>query len=80
MNSYNDRLKLLEHKSIDIEARPRLNKLLFKLFPESRDENCTRVILNFLEDKLGIDEPPVIERAHRLCRFNRLKGPRHIIY
>ena len=79
MNSYNDRLKLFEYYSIDIEARSRRNNLLFGGFPESRDENCTRVILNFLEDKLGIDEPPVIERAHRLGRFNRLKGPRPVI-
>ena len=30
MNSYNDRLKLLEYKSIDLEAQWRCNNLLFK--------------------------------------------------
>ena len=79
VNSYNDRLKLLEYKSIDIEARSRRNNLLFRGIPESRDEDCKRVVLNILEDKLGVDELPVIERAHRLGRFNRLRGPRPII-
>ena len=79
MNSYNERLKLLEYKSIDIEARSRRNNLLFRGFPESRDEDCRRVIRNFLEEKLGVDELPAIERAHRLGRFNRLKRSRPII-
>ena len=79
VSSYNDRLKLLEYKSIDIEARSRRNNLLFRGIPESRNEDCKRVILNILEDKLGVDEPPVIERVHRLGRYNRLRGPRPII-
>ena len=79
VNSYNDRLKLLEFKSIDIEARSRRNNQLFRRIPESRDEDCKRVVLNILEDKLGVDELPVIEHAHRLGRFNRLRGPRPII-
>ena len=28
---------------------------------------------------MGVDMSPIIERAHRLGRFNRLKGPRPII-
>lgn len=79
MTSYNDRMKLLEYKSIDIEARSRRNNLLFRGFPEARDEDCRRVIFRFLEDKLSIDELPSIERAHRLGRFNPQKGPRPII-
>ena len=79
VNSYNDRLKLLEYKSIDIEARSRRNNLLFRGIPESRNEDCKRVVLNILEDKLGIDELPVIERVHRLGRYNRFRGPRPII-
>ena len=79
MNSYNERRKLLEYKSIDIEARSRRNNLLFRGFPDSRDEDCRRVIRNFLEEKLGVEEPPTIERAHRLGRFYRLKRSRPII-
>lgn len=79
VHSYNDRLRLLEYKSIDLEARSRRNNLLFKGFPESRDENCGRTVINFLETKLGMDELPSIERAHRLGRFNSEKGPRPII-
>ena len=53
--------------------------MLFKGFPESRDENCGRTVIDFLETKLGMDELPSIERAHRLGRFSSAKGPRPII-
>ena len=76
MSSYNNRLMLLEYKSIDIEARSRRNHLLFI---EPRNEDSMREILKILEDKLGVDEPPVIERARRLGRFNRLRGSSHFI-
>ncbi|MEW8548195.1 MAG: hypothetical protein AB2693_32225 [Candidatus Thiodiazotropha sp.] len=80
VNSYDDRLKLLEYKSIDNEARARRNNLLFKGIPESRDENCKRIICNFLEEKLGCDELPCIERAHRLgARRDPRRAPRPII-
>ena len=79
MSSYNDRLKLLEYKSIDIEARSRRNNLLFRGLPEVRDEDCRKTTRDFLESKLDMDELPGIERAHRLGKFNRLKGPRPII-
>ena len=79
MTSYNDRMKLLEYKSTDIEVRSRRNNLLFKGFPEARDDDCRRIISRFLEDKLSIDELPSIERAHLLGRFNPRKGPRPII-
>ena len=64
LNSYNDRLKLLEYKSIYIEARSWRNNILFRGIPKSSDEDCKRVFLNILEDKLGVDKLLVIERAH----------------
>lgn len=80
MNSYDNRLKLLEYKSIDNEARARRNNLLFKGIPETRDENCKSIICKFLEEKLGCDELPCIERAHRLgARRDPGRGPRPII-
>lgn len=79
MHSYNDRLKLLEYRSIDLEARSRRNNLLFKGFPESRDENCRGIVCGLLQDKLSMEELPTIERVHRLGRFNPAKGPRPII-
>ncbi|MCG8033763.1 MAG: hypothetical protein JAZ03_16535, partial [Candidatus Thiodiazotropha taylori] len=79
INSYNDRLKLLEYKSIDIEARSRRNNLLFRGIQESTNEDCRKVITDFLENKLGVDELPSMERVHRLGRYNRLKGSRPII-
>ena len=79
IRSHSDRLKLLEYKSIDIEARSRRNNLLFKGLAEERDEDCRRKVLNFLEDNLHMDELPTIERVHRLGRYNAHKGPRPII-
>ena len=79
MHSYNDRLRLLKYKSIDLEARSRRNNLHFKGFPEMRDENCRRTVLDFLEANLGMEELPSIERAHRLGRYSSEKGPRPII-
>ena len=79
VNSYNDRLKLLEYKSIDSEAHSRRNNLLFRGFRENRDEDCRKFIIEFLDKTLGVAELPSIERAHRLGRFNRLKGNRPII-
>ena len=56
-SSYNDRLKLLEYKSIDIEAHTRRNNLLLRGLPESRDEDCMRKVINLREERLGVDEP-----------------------
>ena len=79
IRSYNDRLKLLEYKSIDLEARSRRNNLLFKGLSEDRDEDCRRKVLNFLQNDLHMEELPTIERIHRLGRYNPSKGPRPII-
>ena len=77
IRSHNDRLKLLEYKSIDIEARSRRNSLLLKGLAEERDENCRRKVLNFLERDLHMEELPTIERVHRLGRYNPSKGQTH---
>lgn len=68
--SHDDRLKLLEYKSIDNEARNRRNNLLFKGLSEERNEDCFRRIEIFVRDNLGINERLHIDRAHRLGRFS----------
>ena len=40
IRSNTDRLKVLEYRSIDLEARSRRKNILFKGIPESRQENC----------------------------------------
>ncbi|KAH3836713.1 hypothetical protein DPMN_110086 [Dreissena polymorpha] len=40
LTDHNARLKLLEYKSIDMEARSRRNNLIFSGISEHRDENC----------------------------------------
>lgn len=71
LRSHDSELKLLSYRSIDNEARQRRNNLIFGGHDESRDENCTVTILNFLQNTLGIDDVIPIERAHRLGRFKR---------
>ena len=57
----------LQHRrnNIDIQARMRRNNLLFFGITESKGENCEEKLLHFIKEKLGIQEQPVIQRAHR---------------
>ena len=68
-----DRLKLLEYRSIDLEARSRRKNILFKGIPENRRENCFEVVRNVIQDNLNIDRDMYLERAHRLGRFDNNK-------
>ena len=63
------RLKLLEYKSIDQEARSRRNNLIFRGHPEVRyNDDCEAIIHSFLQRHLDIDPNLIrIQRAHRLC-------------
>ena len=79
IRSQENRLKLLEYKSIDLEARGRRCNLIFHGLMETRRENCSALLIQFFEDQLNFDELPFIERAHRLGRFQPHKGPRPII-
>lgn len=59
-----DRVTVLEYKSIDNEARNRRNNLLFRGLPElDRDEDCESIIKMFLREKQVNDV--YIQRAHR---------------
>lgn len=49
VKSHGDRIRLLEYKSIDIEARSRRNNLLFYGLAEFRNENCSAVICGFIK-------------------------------
>ena len=69
MDIQDRRIKVLEYKSIDLEARTRRKNLIFQDFCESRDQSCTNIITEFLKAKMNISEDIVIDRAHRLGRF-----------
>ena len=74
IRSQNDRL--LEYRSIDLEARSRRKNLLFKGISEQRRENCFAEARRFILEELGIDRDMYLERAHRLGRFDSTKtGP-----
>ena len=47
IRSNTDRLKLLEYRSIDLEARSRRKNILFKGIPENRQENCFAEVREF---------------------------------
>lgn len=60
------RLKLLEYRSIDLEARSRRCNLIFRGHPEViNNDDCEAIIKSFLSERLGIDGV-FIQRAHRL--------------
>ena len=69
------RLKLLEYKSIDTEARSRRHNLIFRGQPEVvGDDDCEAIIVTFLRRLLDI-EGVYIQRAHRIGNpFNRRSG------
>lgn len=83
-----NRIKLLEYKSIDMEARNRRNNLIFRGHPELvNDDDCEAIIKNFLSNQLQLDSDSIyIQRAHRLGnikpqnrRWAQRKDPRPII-
>ena len=60
-------LKTLAYTSIDIEARHRRNNLLFRGIKETRYENCSILVMEFLAHTLQINTTgTVITRVHRL--------------
>ena len=77
--SFEDRIKILEYKSIDLEARSRRNNVLFHGLMEARNEDCRALVCQFIGDQFDIivDELEV-SRAQRIGRYNRNR-PRPII-
>ena len=69
IKSQQNRLKLLEYKSIDIESRSRRGNLIFRGIDEQPGEDgekCAIAVRRFLRVHLKIDLDLYIERAHRL--------------
>ena len=58
--------KALKWKCIDNEAKSRRSNLLFFGIPEQSGEKCDAVLSTFFKEKLGLTQPIVIQRAHRL--------------
>ena len=55
VKSQSERLKLLEYRSLDSEARSRRRNLLFKGIPENKYENCFHEARRFIGEKLCIE-------------------------
>ena len=83
IQSHDKMLKLLNYKSVDLEARSRRKNLILRGLFEVDGENCYRLVYDFLEDQLQLDDARssiVIDRAHRLGkRRNRAFSRRPII-
>ena len=81
ISAHEQRIKLLEYRSIDSEARSRRRNLLFKGIAEyGQVENCFDIVRDFIADRLHIYDDMYLERAHRLggLKPNQTK-PRPII-
>ena len=81
ISAHEQRIKLLEYRSIDIEARSRRRNLLFKGIREyGQIENCFEIVRDIIADQLHINDDMYLERADRLGRLkhNQTK-PRPII-
>lgn len=67
VNIHSSKLKMLAYKSIDLEARSRRNNLIFRGLADGFSENCTDLIVSFLNDEMQLDvSHDQIARAHRL--------------
>ena len=76
IHEFDLKIKSLEYRAIDQEARSRRNNLIFWGIPEaiSADENCETVVKEFLKTNLQVNtESFIIQRAHRNGRFSRGK-------
>ena len=81
LSAHEQRIKLLEYRSIDIEARSRRRNLLFKRIREyGQVENCFDLVRDFIADNLNIQDNMYLERAHRLGSLKQNQSkPRPII-
>ena len=74
-NSQSEFIKTLAYRSIDIEARSRRKKLIFRGLSENRCENCFQLIRDFLANHLDVDPNRMyIARAHRLDKIDSRKN------
>lgn len=80
-DSHERQLKILNYKSVDLEARSRRNNLIFRgLYESSRNDDCIAFVKEFLETELRLDASRItIERAHRLGRKKRYQFSRRPI-
>lgn len=72
----NERLKLLEYKSIDMESRARETNLIISGVSESVTENCVDTVLDIFTNTMGVDTTTFnIVAAHRLGRVFKPQYP-----
>ena len=80
VKSYEDRIRLLENNSIDLEARSRRNNIFFYGLAKHRIENCMDIINQFIADQFDIVvEQNAISRAHHIGRYRGNDNQRPVI-
>jgi hypothetical protein len=68
LRDYECRLKTIEYRALDQEARGRRQNLIFWGFDESEGEDCESIVIKCAREQLDIGEEIVIQRAHRVGR------------
>jgi hypothetical protein len=72
--------RVIEESVTDLKSRSMRDNLIFAGIPEYRDENCERVLQDFLYNKLNIEEKIPFERVHRIGRYDEFRTrPRDIV-
>lgn len=70
-----ERVRLLEYKSIDLEVRNRECNIIISGVPEKVDENTSDVVESILQKHLDLDTPVHLLQAYRLGRIIRPRAP-----
>ena len=75
MKEFEHRVKRMEYKCLDQEARGRRNNLLFWGIPEGRDENVRQLVYDVIHDDMeqSLEMPFIMQRVHRLGRKRQAK-------
>ena len=75
LDAHEAKIRLLEYRSIDAEARSRRNNLIFRGIAETPgdDDMCAGIIKGFIRKELSLELDPCIQRAHRLGNPNARK-------
>jgi hypothetical protein len=79
-----ERLKYVEYRALDLEARSRRNNLVFFGLREDINENCDVEIRKFISRVMNVPHGMYIQRAHRLAKIKHstrgaMPRPRPII-
>ena len=71
VDSFDDRMRTVEEKCIDLEGRGRRKNSIFHGVAEIEGEDCIQVAKKLIRDECKVTDRIVIERAHRVGKKRR---------